>query len=145
MEWVKLVPELLCSDTARSIAFYRDVLGFKILYERPEEGFAYMDLDGASIMLERESDYWFTGKLERPYGRGVNFEIGVDDVDALCRRVKAADVTLFREIEERWYRRDDQEVGNRGDDLRPEGPELFHHRGLRLPVAGFPRAPGSPD
>ena len=72
-----------------------------------------MDLDGASIMLEQESDYWFTGKLERPYGRGVNFEIGVDDVDALYRRVKAADVTLFREIEERWYRRDDQEVGNR--------------------------------
>ena len=113
MNWAKLVPELLCSDTAHSIAFYRDVLGFKILYERPEEGFAYMDLDGASLMLERESDYWFTGELERPYGRGINFEIGVDDVDALCRRVKAADVTLFREIEERWYRRDDQEVGNR--------------------------------
>ena len=100
MDWAKLVPELLCSDTARSIAFYRDVLGFKILYERPEEGFAYMDLGGASLMLERQSDYWFTGKLERPYGRGINFEIGVEDVDALCRRVKAADVTLFREIEE---------------------------------------------
>lgn len=113
MDWAKLVPELLCSDMARSIAFYRDVLGFKILYERPEESFAYMDLGGASIMLEQESDYWFTGKLERPYGRGINFEIGVDDVDALYRRVKAADVTLFREIEERWYRRDDQEVGNR--------------------------------
>lgn len=113
MDWAKLVPELLCSDMARSIAFYRDVLGFKILYERPEESFAYMDLGGASIMLEQESDYWFTGKLERPYGHGINFEIGVDDVDALYRRVKAADVTLFREIEERWYRRDDQEVGNR--------------------------------
>jgi len=113
MDWAKLVPELLCSDTARSIAFYRDVLNFKILYERPEEGFAYMDLDGASIMLERESDYWFTGKLERPYGRGINFEIGVEDVDALCRRVKAAGVTLFREIEERWYRVGDLESGNR--------------------------------
>jgi catechol 2,3-dioxygenase-like lactoylglutathione lyase family enzyme len=108
-----LVPELLCSDVAGSIAFYRDILGFEIAYERPEEGFAFMNLGGAQIMLERESDYWFTGKLERPYGRGINFEIGVEDVDALCLRVKAAGVTLFREIEERWYRKDDNEVGNR--------------------------------
>lgn len=113
MKWARLVPELLCSDTGRSIAFYRDVLGFEILYDRPEEGFTYMNLGGAQIMLEKESDYWFTGKLEKPYGRGINFEIGVDDVAALCRRVKAAGVTLFREMDERWYRRDDQEVGNR--------------------------------
>lgn len=113
MNWAKLVPELLCSDTARSIAFYRDVLGFEILYDRPEEGFAYLNLGGAQIMLEKESDYWFTGKLERPYGRGINFEIEVTDADALCRRVKAAAVPLFREIEERWYRREDEEVGNR--------------------------------
>lgn len=113
MDWAKLVPELLCSDTARSIAFYRDVLGFEILYDRPEEGFAYMNLDGAQIMLEPVSDYWFTGKLEMPYGRGINFEIEVDDAEALCRQVKAAGVPLFRDIEERWYRRNDHEVGNR--------------------------------
>lgn len=72
-----------------------------------------MNLGGAQLMLEKESDYWFIGKLKRPYGRGINMEIAVDDVDALCRRVKAAGVKLFREIEERWYRVGDQESGNR--------------------------------
>jgi len=36
---VDLVPELEVSDTARSLDFYVRVLGFAVLYERPEQGF----------------------------------------------------------------------------------------------------------
>ena len=111
--WARLVPELLCSDVARSIAFYRDVLGFHVLFDRPDEGFAYLDREGAQVMLEQESDFWLTGERVRPYGRGVNFQIEVADVDALCERVTQAGVPLFRPLGDRWYRQDEVENGNR--------------------------------
>ncbi len=34
----RLVPELIVTDIERSLAFYVGVLGFSVLYERPEEG-----------------------------------------------------------------------------------------------------------
>ena len=48
-----LTPELYCSDLQKSLAFYCDVLGFHILYDRPEDGFAMLERDGARIMLEQ--------------------------------------------------------------------------------------------
>lgn len=48
-----LVPELICSDIARSRAFYCDVLGFSVVYERPGERFVYLEREGAEIMLEQ--------------------------------------------------------------------------------------------
>ena len=36
----KLVPELLVSNLENSLQFYRDILGFKVEYERPENRFA---------------------------------------------------------------------------------------------------------
>jgi catechol 2,3-dioxygenase-like lactoylglutathione lyase family enzyme len=35
-----LVPEFYCSTFAASRAFYTEVLGFCVLYEREEDGFA---------------------------------------------------------------------------------------------------------
>ena len=40
----RLVPELYVSDFDESRRFYTDVLGFTILYSRPEERFAYLDM-----------------------------------------------------------------------------------------------------
>jgi catechol 2,3-dioxygenase-like lactoylglutathione lyase family enzyme len=40
MEKRPLVPELYCSTFAASRAFYTEVLGFCVLYEREEDGFA---------------------------------------------------------------------------------------------------------
>ncbi|MGB8314067.1 MAG: VOC family protein [Aestuariivirga sp.] len=47
----KLVPELIVSDFARSLRFYTETIEFKTLYARPEEGFAFLDRNGAQIML----------------------------------------------------------------------------------------------
>ncbi|MFZ2106240.1 MAG: hypothetical protein WAV18_12830 [Roseiarcus sp.] len=38
-----LSPELLVSDLARSLEFWRDLCGFSIAYERAEDRFAYLD------------------------------------------------------------------------------------------------------
>ena len=33
----RLVPELICSDLERSLVFYRDLIGFRVLYARANE------------------------------------------------------------------------------------------------------------
>lgn len=86
----KLVPELDVSDLASSLAFYVELSGWRILWSRPEERFAYLERDGAELMLQ-EADgpgrRFRTAALHRPYGRGVNFEIEVVDIDALYARL----------------------------------------------------------
>jgi hypothetical protein len=52
-------------------------------------------------------------RRERPLGRGVNFQIRVADVAALYARVVDAGLDPFIPMEERWYRRDDVELGNK--------------------------------
>ena len=38
----KLIPELDVDDLDRSLAFYVTALGFQMLFDRPEERFAYL-------------------------------------------------------------------------------------------------------
>ena len=101
-----LVPELDVSDLAESLDFYRGVVGFTLVFERPAERFAYLDLEGSSLMLKQAAGpgrRLRTGPLEHPFGRGVNFQTAVADVDALCHRVIAAGLELIVPLEERWY------------------------------------------
>jgi catechol 2,3-dioxygenase-like lactoylglutathione lyase family enzyme len=112
----RLTPELDVSDLQTSLAFYVDTLGFRICFERPEEGFAFLERDGACLMLESATGpgrRFRTAPLDHPYGRGVNFQIEVDDVDALYERVVHSGLTPLIVLEERWYRQDDRESGNR--------------------------------
>lgn len=109
----KLVPELLVSDFAASLDFYVRVIGFAVRYDRPEEQFAYLDLDGAELMIEQETDFWLTAARERPYGRGINLQIEVGDLDGIIARLQAAGISLFRPVEEAWYRVGDLYSGNR--------------------------------
>lgn len=102
-----LVPELVVSDFERSFAFYTGVLGFRLLYGRPEERFAYLEREGAQIMIEQPTDRaWISGKLEAPFGRGINLQIACSDATALRDRCRAAGVSLFMDLEDAWYRRD---------------------------------------
>ncbi|HRD78915.1 MAG TPA: VOC family protein [Hyphomicrobiaceae bacterium] len=114
----RLVPELAVTDIVVSRRFWCQILGFKVLYERPEDGFAYLDLDGAEIMLDQRDGgapervgIWDTGPMERPFGRGINFQIRLTDYDATLARVRAAAIAIHFGPEERWYRRGDEEVG----------------------------------
>ena len=52
-----LVPEFLVKDLTRSLAFYRDVLGFKLEFERAESNFAMVSLGEAWIMLEQTEGF----------------------------------------------------------------------------------------
>ncbi|KOF54327.1 MULTISPECIES: VOC family protein [unclassified Achromobacter] len=114
VSWARLVPELLVGDMSASLSFWTG-LGFSVLYRREEEGFAYLDLDGAQIMLEevRANRTWVTGPLQRPYGRGINFQIAVPAIEPLVEALRSQGWPLFLAPEERWYRADGIEFGVR--------------------------------
>jgi catechol 2,3-dioxygenase-like lactoylglutathione lyase family enzyme len=87
-----------------------------VVFECPEQRFAYLNLGGAELMLEEASGpgrRFRTAPLEHPYGRGVNFEIHVDDVDAVSSRVELSGLRPYVRLEERWYRQGGVEHGNR--------------------------------
>ncbi|KAF1022665.1 MAG: hypothetical protein GAK30_01038 [Paracidovorax wautersii] len=101
----RLVPELLVVDLAASLSFWCDLCGFRVRYDRPEEGFAYLDLAGAQLMLEQIGGRnWVTGPLQPPLGRGINLQITVTDVMAIQQRLAHANWPLFMEVEDKWYR-----------------------------------------
>ncbi len=114
MELAKLVPELVCSDIEASLRFYTQVLGFSTLFSRPEERFAYLEREGAQIMIEQPVGRSFVaGALEHPYGRGVNLMIEVSEVDELYETVLRAGATIYLSIEDKWYRAGERLLGNR--------------------------------
>ena len=47
----KLIPELDVDDLKRSLAFYTGTVGFRVLFSRREDRFAYLDLEGVHLML----------------------------------------------------------------------------------------------
>lgn len=110
-----LVPELLVRDLDRSLGFWRDICGFKVLYERPAERFAYISLGSAHLMLEQIGigRNWVTGDLTAPLGRGINFQISVPDVEVLLHSFRGAHLPLFMEPEVKWYRMGNEEAGVR--------------------------------
>ena len=104
-----LVPELSVTDYEASRHFWCDLVGFSLRYERPEEGFGYLVLGNAHLMLDQinQGRTWATGALELPLGRGINFEVTV------LQRIMSAGWPIFVEPEEKWYRAGDIEIGVR--------------------------------
>ena len=103
MNFNKLIPELSVSDINKTREFYVDVLGFKICYERPEDKFIFVEKDGNQIILEQINGNWNVGKMEYPFGRGINFEMTISDVDAVYERIEKAGMKLFRKMEVKDY------------------------------------------
>src|SRR4051794_27088755 len=102
-----VVPELDVTDLAASRTFYTDVLGFHVLFERPAERFVYLAAAGVELMLQDAAGpgrRFRPARLEPPFGRGVNFQLRVDDVDAVHARAVASGAPIVVPLEERWYR-----------------------------------------
>ncbi|HEX9804412.1 MAG TPA: VOC family protein [Candidatus Dojkabacteria bacterium] len=111
----QLVPELSVSNFQISLDFYTRFLGFSIAYQREEEGFAFLVLDKVQIMIDElgKGRDWKTAELSHPLGRGINFQIEVESIEPILANLKEANIPLFLEIEEKWYRKLDKEVGNK--------------------------------
>jgi catechol 2,3-dioxygenase-like lactoylglutathione lyase family enzyme len=108
-----LVPELLVSDLTASLAFWITLCGFEILYERPEEGFAYLHRETSHLMLDQigVGRDWITGPLDSPLGRGVNFQVSVPACAPLVERLSSSGWPLFMTPETKWYQTGDSRAG----------------------------------
>lgn len=112
-----LVPEFAVSDWRKSKSFYCDVLGFDCVYERAEEGFCYLRLGEAELMIDQigQGRSFDAGHLPTgyPFGKGVNVQIRVAAIAPLVAALAALRRPLFLPVEDRWYRVGSQDVGNR--------------------------------
>ncbi|MEH3035684.1 MAG: VOC family protein [Sphingomonas adhaesiva] len=111
-----LVPEIDVTDFAASVTIYRTVFGFRVMAERPEEAFANLALGAAHLMLQQSNGpgrRFRTAPLERPHGRGVNFQLRMAGVTGCHDRSRGAGLAIVVPLEDRWYRQGDIERGNR--------------------------------
>ena len=103
----KLIPELSVPNIHKSKEFYLS-LGFSVLYERVEDKFCFLELDGNQIMIEEVNEHWNTGKLEYPYGRGINISMEVEDIDKIYDFVKSKHYPIFRDMQVDQYQVNDK-------------------------------------
>ncbi len=108
MECNSLILELIVSDIEQSLGFYRDVLGFRVEYERSEEKFVFLSIGSAQIMLlqDNDSQHSRTGDLDAPRGQGINLSIRVGSIDVITISLESAGHSLRIPIREQWHRQD---------------------------------------
>jgi len=93
-----MVPELSVTNIHISKKFYIDMLGFKVKYEREEDKFAYISLDDAQLMLdEGVNGSWSTGITEYPFGRAINFQFFVKNIEEIIMKLNDNNIKSFKE------------------------------------------------
>ena len=113
IEWNQMIPEFDVINLEETLHFYIDLIGFELAYERKEDKFAFIQLEKIQIMLQELSNEnkWETGKLEYPFGRGVNFQLDVKCIAEIYNRLKNNNYDIFVDMEEHWYRKDNVMLG----------------------------------
>ncbi|MBL4891648.1 MAG: VOC family protein [Rhizobiaceae bacterium] len=102
----------MVDDFEISRAFWVDVLGFSIAYQRAEQHFAYLERpEGAQIMICQRDGQWETSEMETPFGRGVMFQINIDSIDLVVEKLAALNWPIKKGPYEVWRRYGDREGG----------------------------------
>lgn len=114
MKLNKLIPELTVTDIEKTKEFYIEKLGFKMEFERTDDKFIFLSLNGSQFMFEEHHiEGWNTAMLVYPYGRGINFSIAVDDLDAFYEKAIEENLTLYKELETATYIVKDKKIKQR--------------------------------
>ncbi|MBU3174045.1 bleomycin resistance protein [Clostridium estertheticum] len=108
-----LIPELSVSDINRSLNFYLNILFFKLEYQRKTDKFALISLNDSQIMIEEINGFWESGILEYPFGRGINFQISVENIDELYENIKKQNYKIKIEMQENWYKANNILIGQK--------------------------------
>jgi catechol 2,3-dioxygenase-like lactoylglutathione lyase family enzyme len=106
-ELTKLTPNLIVADVARSIAFYRDVLGFDVETTVPDEPpfvFAIVRSGRVEIFLNAPGPAFeeYPAFKDRPIGGTLTLFIEVKDIQAVHAALKDR-VTVVMPLEKKWY------------------------------------------
>ena len=88
-------------------------LGFVVAYDRPAARFAYLVRGQMQVMLCERNGRWELGEMQRPFGRGINFQMMVDRLTPILDHLATANWPLFEGPQEIWYRTGDTEGGQR--------------------------------
>jgi catechol 2,3-dioxygenase-like lactoylglutathione lyase family enzyme len=128
-----MVSELHVNDLERSLAFWREVLGFGIAYQRPAERFAYLEHpEGHQIMLCQRHGRFETGPLAYPPGQGVMLQICLSSIDEPLKMISARQWPLYLGPREVWRRTGDHESGQREFFVQdPDGYLLMIAQNIR--------------
>lgn len=106
MKFNSLISELTVTNIDISKEFYQKI-GFKIKYERKEDKFCFLELENNQLMIEEENDNWNVGKMEYPFGRGINISMSVSDVDKMYNDLVKKKIKMFLNLEIHKYKVDD--------------------------------------
>lgn len=98
-----LIPELSVSNIEKSVEFYKKI-GFKVVYERLENKFCFLELEHNQLMIEEINDNWNTAILEYPFGRGINISMSVLDIEKMYNNLKDKNIEIFKELECHTYK-----------------------------------------
>lgn len=107
MNFNSLIPELSVTDINISKNFYLK-LGFNIKYERKENKFCFLELENNQIMIEEINDNWNVGKLEYPFGRGINLSMQIKNIDYFYQQLIHKNIKIFRELKTASYQVNDK-------------------------------------
>ena len=103
MEFNRLIPELTVSGFSKNLHFYTKILGFEIHYQRTDTDFAFLSFEDAQLMIEQFHDTrWNVAPLEKPYGRGINFQIECSNVGQIVNSLQSVSYPLYRDLMEVW-------------------------------------------
>jgi uncharacterized glyoxalase superfamily protein PhnB len=104
----KLTPNLIVADVSRSLAFYRDVLGFQLGLTVPPDGepyvFASVQSGTIEIFLNAPEPAYteYPAFKERPIGGTLTLFIEVVDVEGWHASLSGR-VTVVMPLERKWY------------------------------------------
>ena len=103
----KLTPNLVVSDITRSLAFYRDVLGFSVTFTVPEQApfvFAAVQSGPIEVFLNASGPALeeYPAFKERPIGGTFTMFIEVGAVKTLYATLSQR-ATVVMPLEKKWY------------------------------------------
>jgi catechol 2,3-dioxygenase-like lactoylglutathione lyase family enzyme len=103
----KITPNLVVSDVERSLAFYRDVLGFSVAVTVPARGpfvFASVRSGPVEVYLNAPGPAFaeYPAFQGRPIGGTFTLFLEVEDISAAHDDLKDR-VTVVMPLEKKWY------------------------------------------
>jgi catechol 2,3-dioxygenase-like lactoylglutathione lyase family enzyme len=101
---------IACSNFARSLRFYTDVLGFATTEYEPELRQAELERDGIAIELTEYNGEGLA-PVEYPFGRGLTVIVWTDDAEAVYSAIEAYGARLHKPMTPVWSEGDGARSG----------------------------------
>ena len=120
-----LIPKLSVSDINRSLHFYIDILLFELQCEQKIDKLALISLGNSQIMVEEIMIDLETENIFYPFGRGINFQIIVDNINELYENIRINDYPIKTKTHENWYKTNNKLIEqNEFSIIDPDGYTL---------------------